>query len=511
MSNIAAIDVGSNAIRMMVSRLNNGGSLETLENIRLPVRLGQDAFTSGQFSEQTMQMVVDAFLHFRKVADVFEVIQTRAVATSAMRETSNSDLLVDRIVRETGFSIELISGEEEARLIHLAVTRSVELKNKHAVLIDIGGGSVEVTLSDGENILSTESYGMGTVRLLKKLESDEGKKLPFNRLVREYAESARRHIDREIGDEKVDICLGTGGNIEEMGKLRKRLFKREREDVISLDELERLAEKLSEMNFDERIKKLDLRPDRADVILPAVVVLQMIARETGVKEVLIPGVGLKDGVLLEMAPVAMGPNLPRRDQALASAERMGHKYAFDAEHALFTAHTAVRLFNQSLSLHHLTENERLLLEIAAMLHDIGHFINALDHDKHGYYLLCHHTLIGLSALEQAVVANIVRYHRKAFPTTADENFKLLAQKERITVIKLCAILRLADGLDTSHTARVRDISLEQRAGTEVVQTRNSGVWQLKLFGDGESMLEKWTLEKRKILFEDVFGVKLEVL
>ena len=207
----------------------------------------------------------------------------------------------------------------------------------------------------------------------------------------------------------------------------------------------------------------------------------------------------------------LGPNLPRRDQALASAERMGHKYAFDAEHALFTAHTAVRLFNQSLSLHHLTENERLLLEIAAMLHDIGHFINALDHDKHGYYLLCHHTLIGLSALEQAVVANIVRYHRKAFPTTADENFKLLAQKERITVIKLCAILRLADGLDTSHTARVRDISLEQRAGTEAGQTRGSGVWQLKLFGDGESMLEKWTLEKRKILFEEVFGVKLEVL
>ena len=501
MPNIAAIDVGSNAIRMMVSQLNTAGNLQTLENLRLPVRLGQDAFTTSQFSEQTMQMAVDAFLRFRKVAEVFEVSQTRSVATSAMRETGNSDLLIERILRETGFNIEIISGEEEARLIHLAVTDAVNLQAGYALLIDIGGGSVEVTISDGENILSTESYGMGTVRLLKKLESDDGKKLPFNRLVREYAESARHHIDHEIGDKKVSVCVGTGGNIEEMGKLRKRLFKREREDLISLDDLEALVEKLGEMSLDERMHKLDLRPDRADVILPATVVLHMIAREAGVKEVLIPGVGLKDGVLLDMAPLAMGPSLPRRDQALASAEQMGRKYAYDAEHAFFTSRMAVRLFDQSLTLHHLSENERLLLQIAAMLHDIGHFINTVDHEQHGYYLLRHHMLIGLTSAEQEVVANVVRFHRKDTPGVSDENFKQLSQKDRLTVTKLCALLRLADALDTSHTARVHDVSLELHEGT----------WQLKLFGDNESMLEKWTLEKRKALFQNVFGVKLEIV
>ncbi len=502
MPNIAAIDVGSNAIRMMVSRLNAEGRLETLENLRLPVRLGQDAFTSGQFSEQTMQMAVDAFLRFRNITEVFDVTQTRAVATSAMRETANSDLLMDRITRETGFNIELISGDEEARLIHLAVTKTINLKGRRSVLIDIGGGSVEVTLSDGENILSTESYGMGTVRLLRKLETADGKKLPFNRLVQEYAESARRHIDREIGAEKVDVCLGTGGNLEEMGRLRKRLFKRERDDLISMDDLENLVEKLGEMSVEERIKKFDLRPDRADVILPAAVVLHMIARETRVREVLIPGVGLKDGVLIEMAPLAMGPSLPRRDQALASAQRMGHKYAYDAEHATFTARMAVRLFNQSVSLHHLTENERLLLEIAAMLHDIGHFINTIEHDKHGYYLLCYHALIGLTPAEQAIVANIVRHHRKTPPTAADENIKSLPQKDRIVVAKLCALLRLADALDTSHTARIRDVSIQQCS---------NGSWKMKLFGENDFMLEKWTLEKRKTLFQDLFGIKLEIV
>jgi exopolyphosphatase/guanosine-5'-triphosphate,3'-diphosphate pyrophosphatase len=487
---------------MMVSRLNIDGKLETLENLRLPVRLGQDAFTTGQFSEKTMQMAVDAFLRFRNVADVFEVTSVRAVATSAMREATNNDLLIERISRETNFNIEVIGGDEEARLIHLAVSNAVDLKGKHAILIDIGGGSVEVTLSDGENIISTESYAMGTVRMLKKLESTDGKKLPFNRLIREYAESARRRIEREIGDEKLDVCAGTGGNIEEMGLLRKRLFKHEREDLITQDDLENLMDKLSKMSVPERIKKLDLRPDRADVILPATAVLRMIVREARVKEVLIPGVGLKDGVLLDMAPQAMGPRLPRREQAIASAEHMGRKYAFDAEHAVFAADMAVALFNQSLSLHHLTENERLLLEVAARLHDIGHFINAIDHDKHGYYLLRHHPLIGLTPAEQEVVANIVRYHRKDTPSTGDENFKLLPQKDRLAVTKLCALLRVADALDTSHTSRVRNVSLEQR---------KEGVWQIVLLGEGDMMLEKWTLEKRKSLFEEVFGVELEIV
>jgi len=500
--NIAAIDVGSNAIRMMVSRLNLDGGLETLENLRLPVRLGQDAFTTGQFSEKTMQMAVDAFLRFRNVADVFEVTNIRAVATSAMREAANNDLLSERIARETGFNIEIIGGNEEARLIHLAVSHAIDLKDKRAILIDIGGGSVEVVLSDGENIVSTESYAMGTVRMLKKLEATDGKKLPFNRLIREYAESARRSIDREIGEEKLDVCVGTGGNIEEMGLLRKRLFKRERDDLISLDELERLMDKLSKMSVQERIKKLDLRPDRADVILPATTVLHMIAREASVKEVLIPRVGLKDGVLLDMAPQSMGPRLPRREQALASAEHMGRKYAFDAEHAVFVAGMAARLFNQSLSLHHLTENERLLLEVAAQLHDIGHFINAIDHDKHGYYLLRHHPLIGLTSAEQEVVANIVRYHRKDSPTTNDEDFKSLPQKDRTAVMKLCALLRIADALDSSHTSRVRDVSLEQHS---------DGVWQIGLVGEGDKMLEKWTLEKRKSFFEEVFGVELKII
>jgi exopolyphosphatase / guanosine-5'-triphosphate,3'-diphosphate pyrophosphatase len=501
-ANLAAIDAGSNAIRMLVSRLDNDGKLETLENIRLPVRLGQDAFTSRSFSEQTMQMAVDAFIRFRQVADLFEVQQVRAVATSAMREATNSDLLIDRIYRETGFSVETISGEDEARLIHLAVRHAVDLHGKIALLIDIGGGSIEVVLSDGENILSTESLDMGTVRLLSRLGGQDGQHLPMSSLLREYAASAHQYIDREIGEYRVQVCVGTGGNLEEMGKLRKRVFNKRRSDVIALDEMERLIELFEAMSVEERMQKLGLNHDRADVILPAVIVLEMIIRQAGVKEVLIPGVGLKDGVLLEMAPLAVGPRLPRRIQVMASVEQMGRKYVYDVEHATTTARLAARLFDQSLSLHHLTENERLLLEVAAMLHDIGHFINTIDHDQHGYYLLMHHPLIGLTTSEQEIVANLVYYHRKGTPSAADENLSTLPQKDRVIIAKLCAILRLADVLDTGHLRRIQDVILEHDRDT---------FWHLHLVSESEAMLERWGLSKRKSLFQDVFGVKLEVM
>jgi exopolyphosphatase/guanosine-5'-triphosphate,3'-diphosphate pyrophosphatase len=499
---IAGIDVGSNAMRMVVGRIVYDGKVEVVENLRLPVRLGQDAFTTGNVSEEIAQQAVDAFTRFRRIADDHKAEKIRAVATSAMREMTNGDLLIDRIARSTGIEIEIIGGEEEARLIHLAVAQAVNLRNKHALVIDIGGGSVEVTLSQNGNILSTESYNMGTVRLLKNLDGEKNSAIPFHKLVREYAEAARHRIDREIGSKKIDICIGTGGNIEEMGNLRQKLFKRESNRAITLEELDKLVETLSRMKVEERMRRLKLKPDRADVILPASIVLQMIAHEAKIKEVAIPNVGLKDGVLWDMAySLQESVRVSPREQVWTSALRLGKKYQFDAEHAKIVAHHAAGLFDQSHALHNLDEESKLLLEVAALLHDIGHFINTLDHNKHGYYILKASPLVGLSEAQQNVVANIIQYHRKSTPSFQDDGFRNLPPRDRIVVTELSALMRLADGLDVSHTGRVRAIQLEQQKNT----------WKLKLQGNGDLMLERWALEKRQRLFQDVFGVKLIII
>jgi exopolyphosphatase/guanosine-5'-triphosphate,3'-diphosphate pyrophosphatase len=388
----------------------------------------------------------------------------------------------------------------------MAVADQVKLAGKRAILIDIGGGSVEVTISKNGNILSTESYNMGTVRLLSKLDGGQdsarsllGRKHPFSQLVREYAESARRRIDQEIGRERIDLCIGTGGNVEDLGRLAERLLKDSSAQAIGVRDLEKLIEKLSDMSVKERITRLKLRPDRADVILPAAIVLQIIAHEARVRQISVPGVGLKDGVLLEMAEaLRSGPHVPPREQVWESAIQLGKKYHVDINHASLTARLARQLFDQSRSLHDLGDQERLLLEVAALLHDIGHFINTIDHDKHGFYILQSNRLIGLDEHQQDIVASLVRYHRKSVPASDDPNFKSLPQKDRIAVTKLSALLRLADGMDVRHANHVVSATLEEK----------KKAWQLSLRGRGDLMLEKWALEKRRGLFEDVFGVPL---
>lgn len=499
MKNIAAIDAGSNGIRMAVARLSPDGQVQNLSSVRAPVRLGADAFAQGQITEPTMQAATDAFVRFQKSAADLMVTHLRAVATSALREARNSDVLVDRIARESGIQVEVISGEEESRLIHLAVSKVVDLRDRRAMLIDIGGGSVEVTLTEGGNIVSSESYRMGTVRLLQKFSADGRSRPSFNRMVKEYAGATRRRLDHEIGKQGVDLCIGTGGNIEEMGELAKKLFRRESARLITLKDLAELVELLGGMTAPERVERLSLRPDRADVIMPAGVVLQSLARTGGVREVLIPGVGLKDGILWDLAAQAL-PRPARQEQVWSSARHLGEKYQLDTEHGEVVADLARQIFDQAAPLHGLGADERLVLEVAALLHDVGYYVNAINHDRHGHYLLENSFLFGLSEREQAVVANIVRYHRKTAPTLEHGHFKALQPRDRLLVNKLCALLRLADGIDTGHAGRVRRVALQSAKSR----------WTLVLEGEGDLALEKWTLTKRRLLFQDVYGVELAI-
>ncbi len=504
MHTISAIDVGSNAIRMAVGRVNAAQDkrdvqVDVIENIRIPVRLGQDVFSKGHIGEASMLAALDAFMRFQKISTEYDAKKIRAVATSAMREAENGNLLIERILRRTGIQVEIISGEEEARLVHLAVGKVISLAGKKTILIDIGGGSIEVVVSKGNKVLTTESYDMGTVRLLQNLEDRSVD--DFRMLLNEYTESTRRHIKRELGKLKLDLCIGTGGSIQELGNLRKKVLKRATSDRITVNELEMLDEIISKMTVEQRIKKLGLNPDRADVIVPAIMVLRMIARETHVKEIQIPGVGLKDGILWEMAAVIPASRLPRHQQARTSATRLGHKYHFDGEHGVRVARTAQSLFDQTLPLHGCDAEERLLLEIASLLHDIGYFIGMLNHEKHGYYIIENSPLIGLDERQHTVIAHIVRNHRKTTPASQDEYIKALIQKDRLIVNKLCALLRLADAIEVSHTTRVRDVKL----------TKGKKHWQLQMSGEGNLLLERWALEKRKSLFEDVFDTQLEVL
>jgi exopolyphosphatase/guanosine-5'-triphosphate,3'-diphosphate pyrophosphatase len=403
-------------------------------------------------------------------------------------------------MKAAGIEISIIGGEEEARLIHLAVKERVNLKNKVAMLVDVGGGSVEVVLADDTNVLCTESYSMGSVRLLKILDEKAGEER-FHQLVTEYVDATQRRLEQEIGNQKIDICIGTGGSIEALGELRQKLFDKNSNQKITADELKALVKKLRGMTFEQRIQELRLRPDRADVIVPAAIVLQKIVQQAKVDEVVIPGIGLKDGVLLEItAELRDQAKRSYRNQIIESARRLGKKYYFDEKHATVVAKLAMQIFDQTKSFHQLDDEARLILEVAALLHDIGHYVNVSNHHKHTFYLIESSPVIGLTTLQTNMIANVARYHRKSPPKMQHKPYEDLQPKQRLIISQLAAILRLADALDHEHASTVDSVEVEYK--------RPRFLFRLK--GKGDMLLEKWALSAKRDMFESVFDANVVV-
>jgi len=503
MPKIAAIDVGSNAIRLVIGNLDDQGKVEPVETIRTPVRLGKDVFSDQILREETIQSAVDAFVQFRRVIDDFGVMCTKAVATSAVREAQNKEILIERIEQASGIHLEEISAEEESRLACLAVASAMDVAGKKSVMVDIGGGSVEVTIAFGDDILSSNSFQLGTVRLLQNLSEEKTYLRPvsFSRLLTESVEAARRPMEHALSGLTLDFCVGTGGNVEEIGLLCQQLNYSKSEKKISAPALSKLVATISKMSDHERAQEFNLRPDRADVILPASIVLNQIVSIARVNEIFIPNVGLKNGLLIDMAgDCVKQAHRISNHLVIESALRIGKKYDFDEEHGLFVAKMALELFDQTTSLHLLGNEERLILEVGAILHDIGHFINTVNHDVHGAYILESNHLIGLSELEQTMLATLVRYHRKGVPYLEYRDGVDLTSKQRMTVAKLCALLRLADALDSSHQKKIASLTI----------TESKTMWLLTLQSSEDLSLEKWTLKKRRLLFQTIFGKALEI-
>ena len=295
--------------------------------------------------------------------------------------------------------------------------------------------------------------------------------------------------------------MGTGGNIEAIGELRKELFAKNSSQKVTLDELKSIVKKLRSTTYEERIQDLRLRPDRADVIVPAAIVFQKIVQQAGVEEVVIPGVGLKDGVLLEIIQDLRGEEKRmHRSQVVESARRLGKKYSFDERHATTVAKLSLQIFDQTQAFHELDMEGRLILEVAALLHDIGHYVNVSNHHKHTFYLIQASPLVGLSQAQMDMVANVARYHRKSAPKLQHKPYEELAPKQRLTISKLAAILRLGDALDHEHLSTVEEVNVDYK--------RPRFLFRLK--GKGDMLLEKWALSAKRDLFESVFEANVVV-
>lgn len=290
---LAAIDLGSNALRAIIIRTNNG-HIDVVKEIREPLRLGEDVFHQGTISPQKCQQTEEAFIRLLHLFTAYGVVDVKAMATSAMRDARNARQLIESISHCTGIDIGPIDGRQEAELIFRAVSSELPLKNKRALLMDIGGGSTELSIVIDGKLKASHSFNIGTVRLLRH-EDQEELEVRINLMVQKMIRFTQAHF----GKKTPDLMIGTGGNLRRIGKLRRKILNKTSQECM-FDEVAHMADALYSMSFVERIRRLDLDQNRADVILPATMLVKNIMKAVGAKKILLPKVGLKEGIVLSM-------------------------------------------------------------------------------------------------------------------------------------------------------------------------------------------------------------------
>lgn len=484
---VAGIDVGSNAIRMMVVEFTDFTTYRVLDTQRVPVRLGHDVFLTGKLTPACMDRALEAFAAFKRILAEFQVDLMRVVATSAVRESQNGQQFVDRVKDALGMEIETILGAEEARLIHLAIRNRMRLSPYRWTTVDVGGGSVEVSLVDDTGILWSESHTMGSVRLLEELSVAGQEPGRFKRLLSEYIATLSLPCPTERY--QPEGLIATGGNIEALMKVCGGTLNDEGVGVIKMASLRSAIELLTRMSFRQRMESLGLKEDRADVILPAALVYEQIANQSRAEEILVPFVGVRDGIVLDLVSHHIDPEQSDRirdEQVLSACLTLGRKCLFDEAHGRKVMELSLALFDQTSGLHSMQEYERRILMAGALLHDIGSFISRKKHHKHSQYIIAASDIPGLSSRDIGLASFVARFHRKSEPSYGHLELLHLSLEDQTRVIQLAAFLRLADALDREHRQIVLNLQV----------TIEEDALLLDLDARGDLLLEKWAMAKK---------------
>jgi len=494
---LAAIDVGTNAIRFLAAEASGPAVFRTLAERRYALRLGHDVFTGGVIREETTQGVVDAFTEIADLLAAHGVGRYRAVATSAVREARNRGSFLRMVRRSTGIALGTITGNEEARLVHAAVRERIALGDRPWTFVELGGGSAELFVADAQRVRWCQVHDIGAVRLKELFARSGSEPRHFAQLLTEYTAAIRF----PTGPEKITGFVATGGNIESLLKLDGSRATPEGIGVLGVEALAALIGLLAGVGPEERAGKFGLRPDRADVILPAAIVYARLAEMAGAREILVPGVGIREGIISDLARTGTQVADARAGAwAADDAAALGRRFSFDEAHGRKVMELAGALFDAMRSLHGMGEVERRLLLAASLLHDVGYFVSDKGHHKHSAYLLSRSELPGFSRAQMHIVASVARYHRRSHPSVAHPEFASLPTAARRKVRVLAGLLRVADALDREHEGRVTGVSLTVRRDRVEVRTR----------GSGDLYLEQWALRRKAALFEEVFGVPIEL-
>lgn len=493
---VAAIDIGSNSLHMVVSRIHGPGVREVLDREREMLRLGDSTFRKGAISPGRIDRAIAVLKRFRAIADTHEVQAVLAVSTSAVRDAANRSEFVDRVEREARLAVRVLSGEEEGRLIYAGVRDGLPPAVRRIAVIDIGGGSAEIVVGEGSRVEFVTCLPLGVLRLCASFPDQKG----LQKHVRRVLEPAARTVRKA----EVESAIGTSGTILCLARL---LGVREDLAPIRLGPLRELSERLLDMSPRELRALEPVGESRADTIGPGSLVVRLFMEEAGLKELVPCERALREGVVADYArrnlprleSPAGGGVEPRRRSVHFLARKTG---ALDL-HARQVARLSLLLFDALKKTCDLKSADRELLEYASLLHDAGYWIGAEKHHRHAAYLIREGPLEGFTREEISILAALARYHRGKTPKPEHEEFSSLPRPVQRRVVALASLLRISDGLDRSHAGLVKhmEVGLGRKSLT------------LKLVTEGNLDLEIHQAERRADLFQDTFlrKVRFEVV
>jgi len=498
---IAAIDVGSHAICMKIGELKENGEFRELENFRKIETLGHDTFNYGKISFKSVEKVCNILKIFKGTMNDYDIKYYKAMATSAIREASNRDYIVDQIKLKTGLDINVIDNSEEQYLIHKAIKHKLDnyerIIEEGAVIVVIGAGSIQITIYKDSNLISSQNVKMGALRIKEVLSTFENETIKYHKILDEYITANFEGLDFFNEDNFCKHFIAVGG---EISLIRKVIGIKEENysfSSLSYEQFISLLKNLSCKSSEEIMENYNVKKERAEVIIPSMMLFEKFIVRTDADVMLIPDISLTDGIIINLFEEMNKPKITSKiyQDIITNAKVFAEKFHYNATHCETVCNNAVILFDELKSIHGL-EDEKILLITASILHDIGKYINVNDHHIHSYEIIRSIKLFGMSKEQMILVANIARYHSEDVPKYEDSNFNVLSEEDRLKVAKLVAIIRLADALDRSHKQKITIKSVKVKERKVII----------KCLSNQNTQLEEWTFKTKALFFQEVFGI-----
>jgi exopolyphosphatase / guanosine-5'-triphosphate,3'-diphosphate pyrophosphatase len=501
----AAIDIGSNSIRMEAAEVAPGQPIRVLASDREVTRLGESVFRNGSVSEDAMRAATAVLARMAALYRKLEVSAVRAVATSAIRDTHNQKEFIERASEAAGARVEIISGREEARLIYLGVESVWPQNGRRTLIIDIGGGSAEIIAAEDSQLREIFSKPLGAVRLKEIFLKDDPPSPRQMREMHEFIQDKLAGAIRRLGNAGWDRAIATSATAAAAASAVSRVPRSQREEIdrqrISGSEIKRLYLRLAQAKLADRRKVTGIGPRRAEIIVPGLAVLLDFVRQFRLPAVYYSRAGVRDGIIADLAARNVGAERSRlsREQR-HEVEELARRYGVPLDRARNVAYAAHLLFTALDTVHGLPPAAGKLLEAAAYLLDAGHYVSGASHHKHSYYLVANSDLAGFTERERLLIAALCRYHRKALPSSLHKEFQALTAEERRTLTLLIPILRLADNLEKTHQQRIQSVEARMRDNEITLLVSSSG----------EVDLEEWRAARTGDVFRQIYNRSLNV-